>query len=137
MLLVEDFLDGEELDDSASAFVEGGAFGFGVFGVAEADEEAALAAAFAFALHDGLERVDVGSANLVDLLDLNGKPVVGEEAAFGGLGADGEDAAIDAHVAHLHLVGNADQRDDGPVLELKVRHSLTNTGAAPRLRARW
>jgi hypothetical protein len=45
--------------------VERGAFLFGVFGVAEADEEAALAAAFAFALHDGFESVDVGAADLV------------------------------------------------------------------------
>jgi len=42
------------------SFVESGAFLFGVFGVAEGDEEAALPAAFAF--HDGFEGVDVGTA---------------------------------------------------------------------------
>jgi len=48
--------------------MERGLFVFGVFGVAEADEETALdfgelsraAAAFVFSLHDGFEGVDVG-----------------------------------------------------------------------------
>ena len=44
-----------------------------------------MAAAFAFAFHDGFERVDVGPANFVHLLDLNGEPIVGEEAASAGL----------------------------------------------------
>jgi hypothetical protein len=57
VLLVEDFLDSQELDDSAGALVEGGAFLFGVFGLAEADEDTALAV---FAFHDGLELVAVG-----------------------------------------------------------------------------
>ena len=107
MLLVQNLLHGEELYDSARSLVECGAFLLGVFGVAEAYEETALAAAFAFSLHDGFESVDVGPADLVHLLDLNGEPVVGEKAAFGGLGADGEDAAVHAHVANQHLVGNA------------------------------
>jgi len=38
---------------------------------------------------------------------LHGEPVVVEEAALGGLGAYGEDAAIDAHVSDLHFVGDA------------------------------
>jgi hypothetical protein len=42
MLPIEDFLHVVELDDSAGAFVEGSAFPLGGFGVAEADEEAAL-----------------------------------------------------------------------------------------------
>ena len=36
---------------------------------------------------------------------------------------DGEDAAIHAHVADLHLVGDAAEGDDGPVLKFK-RHDL-------------
>jgi hypothetical protein len=37
-------------------------------------------------------------------------------AAFGvGLGADGEDAVVDAHVADLDDVGGAAEGDDGPV----------------------
>jgi hypothetical protein len=63
-------------DDSAGTFEEGAAFVFGVFGVAEADKKAALAAAFAFSFHDGLEGVDVGTADLVHLFDLNGEPVI-------------------------------------------------------------
>jgi len=43
MLLIQNFLDGEELDDSTRSFVERRAFLFGVAGVAEGDEEAALA----------------------------------------------------------------------------------------------
>lgn len=43
MLLVEDFLHGEELDDSAGWFAERCAFLFRVASVAEGDEEAALA----------------------------------------------------------------------------------------------
>jgi hypothetical protein len=47
MLLIQNLLYGQELDDSTRSLVERGAFLFGVFGVAEADEEAALAAASA------------------------------------------------------------------------------------------
>ena len=32
---------------------------------------------------------------------------------------DGEDAAIHAHVAHLHFVRDAAEGDDGPVLKFK------------------
>jgi hypothetical protein len=78
MLFIQNLLNGEELDDSAGAFEEGAALVIGVFGVAEADEEAALAAAFAFALHDGFEGVDVGSADFVHLFELNGGKIVGE-----------------------------------------------------------
>jgi hypothetical protein len=52
-----------------------------------------LTAAFTFSLHEG---VDVGPAYFVDLLHLDWEPVIREQAAFGGLGADGENAAIDA-----------------------------------------
>src|ERR1039457_1749603 len=38
-----------------------------------------------------------------------------------GAGGDGEDAAIHAHVAHLHLVRDAAKGDDGPVLKFKRR----------------
>ena len=40
--------------------------------------------------------------------------------ARGGAGGDGEDAAIHAHVAHLHLVGDAAEGDDGPVLKFSM-----------------
>jgi hypothetical protein len=59
------------------------------------------------------------AADLVGLLDLNREPVVGEHAA-----ADGEDAAVHAHVAHLNLVGNPAQRNHRPVLELERRQVL-------------
>ncbi len=75
--------------------------------ISETDKESALAAALAFSHHDCFESVDVGPAYFVHLLDLHGEPVVGEEAAFGGLCAFGEDATIHAHVADLHLVGDA------------------------------
>ena len=58
--------------------MERGAFALGVRGISEGDEEAALSAAFALALHDGFEGVDVGAADLIDLLDLNREPVLGE-----------------------------------------------------------
>jgi hypothetical protein len=41
--------------------------------------------------------------------------------ARGGAGRDGEDAAIHAHVAHLHLVRDAAEGDDGLVLKFKRR----------------
>jgi hypothetical protein len=37
-----------------------------------------------------------------------------------GAGGDGEDAAIHTHVAHLHLVGDAAEGDDGPVLKFSM-----------------
>ncbi len=43
MLLVEDFLHGDELDDPPALLVERRALLLGVGGVAEGDEEAALA----------------------------------------------------------------------------------------------
>jgi hypothetical protein len=36
----------------------------------------------------------------------------------------GEDAAVDAHVTNLRLVGHAAQGDDGPLLELERREGL-------------
>src|SRR3954454_8003674 len=69
----------------------------GVAGVTEGDEEAALAAVGALALHDGLEGVDVRAADLVGLLDLHGEPVLREHAVrVRRLGADGEDPAVHA-----------------------------------------
>ena len=121
MLLVQNLLHGQQLDDSTRPPVERRALLLGVAGVAEGDEEAALAAALTFAFHDGFELVDVGAADLVGLLDLDGEPVIGEQAGIGRLGADGEDAAALVHVADLHLVGNPAQRDHRPVLELERR----------------
>src|SRR5947209_9964428 len=77
LLLVQNFLHGQQLDDSTRSLVERRAFLFGVLGVAEGDEEAALSPAFAFALHDGLEGDDVGSADAVRLLHLDGEPMSG------------------------------------------------------------
>lgn len=129
MLLVQNFLDGDERDLSLSSLPERGALGLGVVGVGERDEEAAGAV---FSLHDGLEGVDVGAADLVCLFDLHGEPVAREHACAGeaglvlgglrvvlGLGADGEDAPVDAHVADLNLVGDAAEGNGGPVLELE------------------
>jgi len=50
MLLVQNLLNGQEFDDSLGSFVKRRAFVVGVFGVAEADEEPALSAAFAAGL---------------------------------------------------------------------------------------
>ena len=48
-----------------------------------------------------------------------------ELAALGARGVghrgNGEDAAVDAHVAHLRFVRDAAERDDGPVFELERR----------------
>jgi len=65
MRLIQNLLNRQEFDDSLGSFVKRGAFVVGVFGVAEADKESALSAVFAFAFHDGLERVDAGSADFV------------------------------------------------------------------------
>ena len=118
---MQNLFHSQQLYDAFGSLEERGTFVLGIFGEAEADEETALAAAFAFSHHDGFEGIDVGPAYFVHLLDLNGEPVVGEEAAFGGLGAYREYAAVHAHVANLHFVGDAAQRDDGPVLELERR----------------
>src|SRR5258707_82961 len=42
----------------------------------------------------------------------------------GRLAADREDAAVESHVADLHLVRDAAQRDHRPVLELERRQRL-------------
>lgn len=70
MLLVQNLLHRQKLDNSTRLLVEGRAFVFSVFGVTEADEETALAAAFAFSLHDGFE-----------CATRHGKPVAAERAA--------------------------------------------------------
>ena len=44
MLLIQDLLHADQLDNPPWSFVKSAAFVFRVFGVAEADEEAALAA---------------------------------------------------------------------------------------------
>ena len=71
--------------------------------------------------------VNVRAAGLVFLFHLDGIPAFFQaEFAFllfarRGTGGDGEDAAIHAHVAHLHFVGDAAEGDDGPV----VKSSMT------------
>src|SRR5688572_32801259 len=85
MLLVQNLLDGQELDESAGALVEGGTLPLGVGRITEGDEKAPLAV---LAIHDGLEGPDRGAADLVGLLHLHGEPVAGEHAVLvGGLGA--------------------------------------------------
>jgi hypothetical protein len=51
MLLVEDFLHGQQLDDALGALVERSALVVGVAGVAEGDEEPAAATVLALALY--------------------------------------------------------------------------------------
>ena len=48
-----------------------------------------------------MEGRDRASSDPIFGSDLHVEPIVGEKAAFGGLSADGEDGAIDAHVADL------------------------------------
>jgi len=48
MFLIQNLLLRQEFDDAFGSAVERSAFVVGVFGVAEADEEPALSAAFAF-----------------------------------------------------------------------------------------
>lgn len=125
MLLVQDFLHGQQFDDSTRSLVEGCAFLLGIVGVAEGDDEPAMAI---FTFHGVTELVDIGAADLVNLLDLNGEPVFGEHVigrallalggGFGGLGADGVNPSVNTHVANLHLVGDSAQCDDRPVFEI-------------------
>src|SRR5688572_10378111 len=61
MLLIQDLLDGEQLDESAGALVEGGALPLGVGRVTEGDVKAALAV---FSLHHRAELVDQRAARL-------------------------------------------------------------------------
>ncbi|HWB18795.1 MAG TPA: hypothetical protein VG711_00720, partial [Phycisphaerales bacterium] len=68
MLFVEDFLNSDEFDDALSLLEECGGLGLGVGGVGKRDEEAALAV---FAMHDSLECINVGTADLFALLDLH------------------------------------------------------------------
>lgn len=107
------------------AFEEGGDFGHCVAGVIECNEEALGAIG---ADHCGLEQVDVGASNFVALFDLDGIPLVHEVEFAGGFagmsghGADGVNAAVNAHVADLDLVGDTAESDDGPIFELEGRH---------------
>jgi len=127
---VKDGLDGQGDDDLVALAEEGVDFGEGVGGEVEGDEEAL---GTVFAGHDGLEGVDVGSAGLVLLFDLDGVPCVHEiqfaDLLFGD-GGNGVDAAVNAHIADLGLVGDAADGDDGPVFELE-RGQLTQLFDAP------
>jgi hypothetical protein len=127
---VEDGLDGEGDDDFVGFSEVGVDFGEGVRGEVEGDEEALGAV---LAGHDGLEGVDVGAAGFVLLFDLDRVPGV-HEVQFAGLlfgdGGDGVDAAVNAPIADLGLVGDAADGDDGPVFELE-RRQLTQLFDAP------
>src|ERR1039458_3781844 len=75
----------------------------------------------------GFKGVNVRAADLVFLFHLDGIPAFFQaEFAFlllarRGAGGDREDAAIHAHVADLHLVWDAAEGDDVPVLKFKRR----------------
>src|ERR1019366_1849136 len=123
-VLVEDFLHGQGDDDFVAALEKRFDLRQRIRRIIERHEEAFLAI---FAHHHGFDGVNVRAAHLVLLLDLDRIPAFFQaEFAFlllarGGAGGDGEDAAIHAHVAHLHLVGDAAEGDDGPVLKFKWR----------------
>src|SRR5208283_5899870 len=92
--------------------------------IIERHEEVFLAI---LAHHHGFKGVYVRAAGLVLLFHLDGIPAF-FQAEFAvlllarrGAGGDGEDAAIHAHVADLHLVWDAAEGDDGPVLKFKRR----------------
>jgi len=53
MLLIQNLLNGQEFDDASGSVEECGGFVVGVFGVAEADEEPALASAFDAGVEQG------------------------------------------------------------------------------------
>lgn len=59
MRLIKNLLNGGKLDNSPRPLMKRRAFLLGVAGVAERNEDAALSAPFAFALHDGFEGVKV------------------------------------------------------------------------------
>jgi len=104
-LFFEDVFDGEGDDGFSGFFEEGLDFGDGVGGEVEGDEESFFAV---FSDHGGFEGVDIGSADLVFLFDLDGIPGVHEvEFArfFLRSGGEGVDSAIDAHIADLGLGG--------------------------------
>lgn len=119
-MLVEDFLRGQGDDDFVAALEERFDFLQRIRRIIERHQKAFLAI---LAHHHGFKGVYVGTANLVLLFDLDGIPAFFKaKLAFlcfarGGAGTHGEDAAIHAHVTHLHLVGDATEGDDGPVLK--------------------
>lgn len=123
-LLLEYFFHRQRDDDLAALTEEGVDFGQGVRGEVEGNEEALGAV---FTVHDGFEGADIGAAGFVFLFDLDRIPKVheielaGACAGFGG-GGDGEDSAVDAHIADLGLVGDAAEGDDGPVFEFERGH---------------
>src|ERR1017187_2218220 len=123
-VLVEDFLHGQGDDDFVAALEERFDLLQRIRRIIERHEEAFLAI---FAHHHGFKGVNVRATDLVLLFYLDGIPAFFQaEFAFllfarRGTGGDGEDAAIHAHVAHLHLVGDAAKGDDGPV----VKSSMT------------
>ena len=71
--------------------------------------------------------VNVRAAGLVFLFHLDGIPAFFQaEFSFlllarGRAGGDGEGAAIHAHVADLHLVRDAAEGADGPVLKFNIQ----------------
>ena len=113
-MLVEDFLHGQGDDDFVAALEKRIYLRQRVLQEIKAHEKTFLAI---FAHHHGFKGVYVRATGLVLLFDLNGIPaLLQREFAFlffagRGAGADGEDAAINAHVADLHFVGDAAEGD--------------------------
>ena len=105
----------------------------GVAAVVEAHEEPLLAFR---AAHGGLEGVHVRPPGLVLLLHLDGEPAfLQREFIRAGLAhmvhrGDGEDAPVNAHVAHLRLVLAPAEGDDGPVLKLEGRDGVRTSFTA-------
>jgi len=123
-LLAEDFLHGQGDDDFVAALEERFDLLQRIRRIIERYEEAFLAV---LAHHHGFKGVYVRAAGLVLLFHLDGIPAF-FQAEFAclllarrGAGGEGEDAAIHAHVAHLHLVQDAAEGDDGPILKFKRR----------------
>jgi hypothetical protein len=115
------FLQRQGDDDFVAALEEGFNFLQRVRRIIERHEKAFLAI---FAHHHGFKGVNVRAAGLVFLFYLDGIPTFFQAEfawlllARGGAGGNGEDAA--AHVADLHLVGDAAVGDDGPVLKFSM-----------------
>jgi len=123
-LLVEDFLHGQGDDDFVAALEERIYLRQRIRTEIERNKETFLAI---LTHHHGLEGINVRATGLVFLLHLDGIPAFFQTEfaclllARRGAGTDGIDAAIHAHVADLHLVRDAAEGDDGPVLKFKRR----------------
>src|SRR5208282_616396 len=131
-LLVENFLYGERDDDGVVGFEETVYFAQRVIAVIKGDEKAFVAFATP---HGGFKGVNVGTAGLVLLFDLNRIPAF-LQTKFAFLqrhrfSTDGENAAINSKIADFGFVRDAAEGDDGPVLKFK-RRNFAQLGFRPR-----